>query len=64
MDEKLRDYFQAGTRLVWYVDPQTKTTAIYTAVDQVTAIPVEGTLTGEPVLPGFSIPLKDVFDVE
>lgn len=64
MHEKLRDDFQAGTRLVWYVDPLTKTAAVYTAVDRVTTIPSEGVLTGEPVLPGLSIPLKDVFDVE
>jgi Uma2 family endonuclease len=64
MDEKLRDYFQAGTRLVWYVDPFTKTATMYTAVDRATPVPVDGVLTGEPVLPGLAIPLKDVFDVE
>jgi Uma2 family endonuclease len=64
MDEKLRDYFKAGTRLVWYVDPLTRTATMYTAVDQATPVLIDGILTGESVLPGLSIPLKDVFDVE
>ncbi|HUQ68335.1 MAG TPA: Uma2 family endonuclease [Planctomycetaceae bacterium] len=64
MDEKLRDYFQSGTRLVWYVDPLTKTATVYTAVDQPTSVPADGVLSGDPVLPGLAIRLADVFDVE
>lgn len=64
MEEKLSDYFQSGTRLVWIIDPATKTAEAWTAVDQQTAIPADGLLTGEPVLPGLSIPLAKVFDID
>src|SRR5258708_1197455 len=31
MDRKLREYFQAGVRLVWYVDPRKRIAHAYTA---------------------------------
>ncbi len=62
MDRKLRDYFQAGARLVWYVDPKTRTITVYTAPDQATKLTVKDTLDGGDVLPGFSLPLRELFD--
>lgn len=64
MTEKRSDYFQAGTRLVWIIDPVKKTAEIYTAVDEHHTIALEGALTGDPVLPGLTIPLATVFDVD
>jgi len=64
MSEKRADYFQAGTRLIWIIDPKQKTAEIYTALDAHRTIGIEGTLTGEPVLPGFSVALAHVFDVD
>ena len=61
MQRKLRDYFTAGVRLVWYIDPRTRTATVYTAPDQSTQIGAEGTLSGGEVLPGFELPLADLF---
>ena len=61
MDRKLCDYFQAGTRLVWYIDPRTRTAKVYTAVDNVTLVREEGELDGADVLPGFHFRLEDLF---
>lgn len=61
MDRKLRDYFTAGVRLVWYIDPPTRTARAYTSVDQCTEIDEQGTLRGGDVLPGFELPLADLF---
>ena len=33
MDRKLKEYFEAGAELVWYIDPQTRSATIYTSVD-------------------------------
>ncbi|MBI1346765.1 Uma2 family endonuclease [bacterium] len=63
MSEKLRDYFQAGSRLVWYIDPARKLAEIYTSPDHRTVIDSQGMLDAAPVLPGLTIPLADVFDV-
>lgn len=64
MTEKRSDYFQAGTRLVWIIDPKTKTAEVYTAVDQHESISKEGVLSGDPVLQGLTIPLATVFDID
>lgn len=61
MDRKLRDYFQAGVRLVWYVDPKAQTITVYTAPDQATVLTVKDTLDGGAVLPGFSLSLREFF---
>jgi Uma2 family endonuclease len=62
MERKRREYFQAGVKLVWEIDPQTRAANVYTAVDQMTPVPVGGTLDGGTVLPGFQLSLKAVFD--
>ena len=38
MDRKLRDYFQAGVQLVWYIEPKTRTARAYTAASVWTEI--------------------------
>lgn len=61
MDRKLREYFAAGTRLVWYVDPQTKTARVFTAPDEGTLLGEEESLSGGDLLPGFELPLRALF---
>ena len=34
MSRKLRNYFAAGVRLVWYIDHRSRTATVYTAIDQ------------------------------
>jgi Uma2 family endonuclease len=61
MHRKLHDYFTAGVRLVWYVDPRTRSARAYTAVDQCVALGEPDSLSGGEVLPGFELPLKELF---
>ena len=61
MQLKLAEYFQAGTRVVWYIDPHDRTATIYTAVDQARKIDADGILDGRDVLPGFTLRLGDLF---
>jgi Uma2 family endonuclease len=61
MERKLREYFESGTRLAWYIDPETRTARVYTAPDQAVAIDQNGCLSGGDVLPGFSLRLGDLF---
>ena len=58
---KLQEYFQAGVRLVWIVDPKTQTAQAYTAPTKFRKIGKDQALTGGAVLPGFTLPLKDLF---
>jgi Uma2 family endonuclease len=62
MNLKLDEYFQAGVRLVWYIDPRTRTARIFTASNQVEPIDAQGMLRGRDVLPGFELRLGELFD--
>lgn len=61
MDRKLREYFEAGVKLVWYVYPQTGTVRIYTAPERVLELGEDQTLQGGDVLPGFTVQIRDWF---
>ena len=51
----------AGVKLVWYVDPVARTVQVFTAADQGTLLQESQQLTGDPVLPGFVLPLGELF---
>jgi len=61
MARKLREYFAGGTRLVWYIDPATRTARAYTSPEHCQFLDEEGVLGGGDVLPGFEMRLKDLF---
>ncbi|HZL37634.1 MAG TPA: Uma2 family endonuclease [Tepidisphaeraceae bacterium] len=62
MAQKLREYFQSGTRLVWFIDPPTRTVAVYHGAGEPTRVLAEGAmLDGEQVLPGFALPVAELF---
>ena len=52
--EKMRDYFAAGTRLVWEVDPAQRTITVYRSAQDGTTLAATDELTGAEVLPGFA----------
>jgi Uma2 family endonuclease len=58
---KLDHYFQAGVRLAWIVDPSTKTADVYTSRRRSREIDIDGELLGGKVLPGFRLPMRDIF---
>ena len=60
--EKVGEYLDAGTRLVWVIDPEKRTAAAYRSLTDVRVLGETDTLDGEDVVPGFSCPLKDVLD--
>lgn len=60
MRKKRREYFDRGTSLVWEIDSRRET--VYRSAETPDAIlPLTDTLTGGDVLPGFSLPLADLF---
>jgi Uma2 family endonuclease len=61
MERKLREYFEAGVELVWYVDPETRTARVFTSLTALTNIGEDGVLEGGNVLPGLRISLRDLF---
>jgi Uma2 family endonuclease len=61
MARKLKDYFLAGVLLVWFIDPAKRTVTVYTAPDESIVLTEDQTLDGGQVLPGFRLPLKELF---
>ena len=60
-DRKRREYFRAGVRLVWMIEPKDRTAAVFTSPEHSTRLDESQTLDGGAVLPGFVLPLRDLF---
>lgn len=58
---KIREYIAAGVRLVWLVDPETRTVLEYRGSLRGTEYDEADTLTGADVLPEFSCRVADFF---
>jgi Uma2 family endonuclease len=61
MKRKLEEYFGAGVRRVWMVDPRKRTVRVHTSVDQSVLLKEGQSLDGGDILPGFSLSLKELF---
>jgi Uma2 family endonuclease len=61
MRRKLKEYFLAGVRRVWFVNPDRRTVEVFTVPDAGTVFTEGQTLAGGDVLPGLSLPVRDVF---
>jgi Uma2 family endonuclease len=59
---KVADYIDAGTRLVWIIDPVTRTAAVHRSRSDVKMLRDSDTLDGGDVLPGFRLPLAELLD--
>ena len=62
IERKLKEYFMSETRLVWVIDPKTRTVKVFTAPDRFEVKTETDTLDGGDVLPGFTIELKKLFE--
>jgi Uma2 family endonuclease len=61
MSRKLREYFEAGVRLVWFVDPKSKTVTVFTSPGRSKILTSTDTLDGGKVLPGFELSIAKLF---
>ncbi|MEM9155444.1 MAG: Uma2 family endonuclease, partial [Cyanobacteria bacterium P01_F01_bin.33] len=62
LQEKMREYIEAGVRLGWLIDPQNRTVEIYREGDrEVEVLDTPTELSGEEVLPGFSFSTARLF---
>lgn len=59
--EKVLDYLDAGSRMVWILDPRRRTVAVYRSSREIRILGAGEELTGEDVVPGFSVPVDELF---
>jgi Uma2 family endonuclease len=57
---KIANYLAAGT-LVWVVLPEDKVVEVYAPGQPMKLVTLDGELDGGDVLPGFGLPVKDIF---
>jgi Uma2 family endonuclease len=60
-DEKIEAYLRAGVRLVWVVNPESRTVLIYRADGSIGGLRERDELNGEEVLPGFRCRVAELF---
>jgi Uma2 family endonuclease len=61
---RLDEYFRAGVRSVWVIYPDQRTLYAYTSPTAVRILRPGDDLDGGPVLPGFRVPVKEIFEDE
>ena len=61
VQQKVRDYLEAGTRLVWVVAPQARSVTVYRADASARLVREPESLDGEDVLSGLTVSLADLF---
>jgi Uma2 family endonuclease len=61
MERKRDEYFAAGVRLIWEVDPEARVVSVYARGMSVTRLSASQTLDGGMVLSGFVLRIGDLF---
>ncbi len=61
LQAKMHEYLDNGVRLGWLIEPSAKTVEIYRVGQQVEILNNPQTLSGEDILPGFTLDLSEIF---
>ena len=61
LEQRLKDFFSSGARIVWLVDPDSRSVEICIALENRQTLGPGGSLEGGDLLPGFSYPVSNLF---
>lgn len=61
VQEKMREWKAAGVKLVWEVYPDTRSVHVHRPGRPIDELEAADALTADPILPGFSCPVADLF---
>ena len=61
LQNKMQEYLNNGVKLGWLIEPSAKTVEIYRQDEQVEILNNPQTLSGEDILPGFTLDLSEIF---
>lgn len=62
MDERLRDFFENGTKLVWIIDLDERFAEVCHSLTDRKILGAGAILDGEDILPGLKIPITELFE--
>lgn len=63
MDDRIAHFFKTGVELVWVIHPQSQQVHVYQSTKDCTILEIGDTLDGGKVLPGYSLPLTELFNL-
>ncbi len=63
MQRKVLEYIDAGSRMVWVIDPEAQTAIAYGSRTDIQLLGPDEALHGGDVLPGFLLPLARLFEL-
>ena len=58
---KVQEWLAAGCRVVWVADPSSRTISVYHGSREMALLTIADDLTDDELLPGFRLPVADVF---
>jgi len=61
VEEKINDYLKAAVKLIWIISPNSKNVMIRRLDGTCAVIDVDGSLSGEIVIPGFTCRVAELF---
>lgn len=61
VEAKVIDWLEAGARMVVVVNPRKRTATVYRSLTEIVILTEQDTLTGGDVVPGWSLPVRDIF---
>lgn len=63
VERKVAEYLEAGVRLVWVIEPESRTMRVQRADGTGSLLKGDAVISGESVVPGFEVPLGAIFPV-
>ena len=61
VEDKVEQWIEAGSRLVWVISPKLRTVTVYRSLANITILTEKDTLDGNDVLSGFRIRVEEIF---
>ncbi len=62
VEAKMREYMENGARLAWLVDPEERKVHVYRPDETVRVLDNPEKISGDPVLPGFVLDLRQIWE--
>lgn len=63
VEDKVTEWLGAGASMVWIVSPKLKTVTVYRSLTDIVTLTEKDTLDGGEVVPGFQLPVADIFAI-
>jgi Uma2 family endonuclease len=61
VEEKVREWLNAGARLVWIISPKLRVVTVYRSLTDIVTLTEKDALDGGEVVPGFQFPVAKLF---